>query len=89
MVRTTLARKERRTYTLSREAIAILEAEKKTRHARSASAALEELLKDRLQQKEMADVAASISNYYDSLSENEITEGQLWGQFSESQFPLE
>jgi hypothetical protein len=84
-----VVRKERRTYTLSGEAISILEAEKMERHAKSASAALEELLKDRRRQKEMADVAASISGYYDSLSEDEIREDQLWGQFSESQFPLE
>jgi hypothetical protein len=84
-----LAVKERRTYTLSREAISILEAEKKKRHSRSASAALEELLKDSRRQEEMAAVAASISNYYDSLSEDEIAERRLWGQFSESQFPLE
>ena len=84
-----LAIKERRTYTLSREAVSILKAEQRKRHARSASAALEELLKDRRRQEEMAAVAVSISNYYDSLSEDEITEGRLWGQFSESQFPLD
>ena len=89
MKRTTLARKERRTYTLSSEALAILEVEKKERHARSASAALEELLKDLRSRKEMADAAASISRYYDSRSENEAREEQLWGQFSERQFSLE
>jgi hypothetical protein len=34
-------------------------------------------------------MAASISRYYDSRSEDETREEQLWGQFSESQFPLD
>lgn len=33
--------------------------------------------------------AASISGYYDSLSEEEMKDQQLWGGFSESQFPRE
>jgi hypothetical protein len=37
----------------------------------------------------MAKVAASVSNYYDSLSEEEMKESELWGAFAESQFPLE
>lgn len=38
-------------------------------------------------QKEMAEVAAAISAYYDSLSKEEMEEQQLWGQFCEGQFP--
>jgi hypothetical protein len=83
-----LARKERKTYTLSSEAIAIIEAEKKERRTDSASSALEELLKEARRQKEMAKVAASISSYYDSLSDEEVKEQKLWGQFAETQFPL-
>jgi len=37
----------------------------------------------------MERIAASISNYYDSLSEEEMNEERLWGAFAESQFPLE
>jgi hypothetical protein len=40
-------------------------------------------------QKESAKIAASVSAYYDSLSEKEMNEQQLWGRFSESQFPIE
>jgi hypothetical protein len=89
MKRSALARKERKTYTLSSEAIAILENERKERQANSASAALEELLKERRQQREMAEFAASVTRYYDSLSDEEIEEERLWGQFAESQFPRE
>ena len=79
-------RKQRRTYTLSSEAIAILDAEKRDRRKSSASSTLEELLKERKRQKEMEAAAISISRYYDSLSEEEIAEQQVWGKFSESQF---
>ena len=37
------------------------------------------------QQKELAAIAASISRYYDSLTDEEVEEQRLWGQFSESQ----
>ena len=37
------------------------------------------------QQKEMAAIAASISRYYDSLTDEEVEEQRLWGQFSEIQ----
>lgn len=32
------------------------------------------------------EIASSISIYYDSLSEQELKENQLWGAFAESQF---
>jgi hypothetical protein len=40
-------------------------------------------------QGQMAKIAASISDYYDSLSEREMEEDRLWGAFAENQFPLE
>jgi len=82
-------RKLRKTYTLSSEAVAILEEERKERHAESTSSALEEMLTERRRQKQMEKIAASISHYYDSLSEEEVNEERLWGAFAESQFPLE
>lgn len=82
-------RKLRKTYTLSSEALAILEEERKERHVESTSSALEEILKERGRQKQMANIATSISNYYDSLSEEEMNEDRLWGAFAESQFSLE
>lgn len=87
MRRSALARKERKTYTLSSEALAILEAERKERRASSTSAALEELLKEKRQQREMAEVAASVTRYYDSLSEDEIQENRRWAEFAASHFP--
>ena len=83
------ARKIRKTYTLSSEAVAVIEQERKERHVQSASSALEAMLKDRAAQRQMAKAASAISNYYDSLSEDEMKEDRLWGAFAESQFPLE
>ncbi|HEY6248943.1 MAG TPA: hypothetical protein VI685_03220 [Candidatus Angelobacter sp.] len=79
----------RKTYTLSSEAVAILEEERKERQVESSSSALEEILKEHRRQRQMANIAASISKYYDSLSEEEMNEDRLWGAFAESQFPLE
>lgn len=89
MPRATSPRKERKTYTLSREAIQTIKAEMKERGAVSASSALEELLQERRRQKEMARVSASVSSYYDSLSDEDMKEQDRWGKFTESQFPLE
>jgi hypothetical protein len=89
MRRSNPSRKLRKTFTLSAEAVAIIEQERKARRSQSASSALDALLKDRSRQRQMTKIAASISNYYDSLSEEEIKENELWGEFAESQFPLE
>ena len=80
-------RKLRKTYTLSVEAIAILEEERKERQAKSISSTLEEILTEQRGQRHMKRMAASISKYYDSLSDNEVNEERLWGAFAESQFP--
>ncbi len=87
MKRSAQSSKERKTYTLSSEALTILENERKERHLSSASAALEELLKERRQQREMADFAASVTRYYDSLSEEEIEQDRCWGEFAARNFP--
>ena len=89
MRRKTVARKIRKTYTLSHEAIEILETERKQRKADSASSALEEMLQERRQQKQMEKIANAITHYYDSLSEEEMNEDRLWGEFAVGQFPLE
>jgi hypothetical protein len=39
--------------------------------------------------EEMTRIAASITRYYDSLTDEEIAEDRAWGLFAETQFPLE
>jgi hypothetical protein len=56
------AGKPKKTYTLTSDAVAIIEQERKARGLRSASSALKALLKD-VRCDNIEDVAASISNY--------------------------
>jgi hypothetical protein len=83
------SRKVRKTYTLSREAVSILEAERKARKAVSSSSVLDELLRERQRQNEMSQIAASVTGYYDSLTADDLQEQNLWGEFARSQFPPE
>ena len=54
----------------------------------SAFRILSTLLMEKRAERQMAKIAASITHYYDSLSEEEMEEDQVWGAFAESQFPL-
>jgi hypothetical protein len=83
------SRKLRKTYTLSEEAVSILEAERKARRSASSSSALEELLRERKHQSEKQQIAASVTSYYDSLTEQDLQEQNLWGEFARSQFSTE
>ena len=83
------SRKLRKTYTLTEEAVSILEAERKARKAVSSSSALEQLLRERQRENETQQIAASVTNYYDSLSNEDLQEQNLWGEFARSQFPPE
>ncbi len=82
-------RKEKKTYSLSREAIRFVEAVQKERKIDSASSALDELLREQKQALEMEQTSAAITKYYDSLTEPEMAEDRAWGKAAESQFPTE
>jgi len=82
-------RKEKKTYSLSREAIRFVEAVQKERKIDSASSALDELLREQKQAREMEQASAAITKYYDSLTEQEMEEDRAWGKAAESQFPAE
>ncbi len=81
--------KQKKTYSLSREAIRFVEAIQKERKIDSASSALDELLRERKQAREMEQTSAAITKYYDSLTEPEMEEDRAWGKAAESQFPVE
>jgi predicted CopG family antitoxin len=74
-------RKQAKTFSLSEDAIAVLENYKSERRSNSLTAALEEIIRDwkrvRLQ--------AQFTTYYDSLSDEEANSEKAWGEFSESQ----
>ena len=82
-------RKERRSFTLSRESVEYLELEQKRRRAPSASSVLDEILRERQQEYERQKLEASMVSYYDSLTDEEMAEDRAWGAFGESQISRE
>ena len=46
-----------------------------------------EIVRQQRQAKEMERVSASVTAYYDSISDEERAENLAWGGFAESQFP--
>jgi hypothetical protein len=82
-------RKAKKSYTLSPESVDFLEAQRKKRRATSISAVLDEILLAVRREAEMARINQSITDYYDSLSAEEMQELREWGDFAMSQFPTE
>lgn len=89
MPKSSSVRKEKKTFSLSRESLRYLEAVRKERNSNSVSSVLDELIRQQQQAKEMERISASITNYYDSLTDKEVAEDRAWGEFAESQFPDE
>jgi hypothetical protein len=83
------ARKEKKTFYLSRQSVMFLEAVRKERRGRSISSVLEDIIRQQQQAQEMKSISASVSSYYDSLTKPQIREDRAWGQFAETQFPTE
>lgn len=83
------SRKEKKTFSLSSESISYLESVRKQQKRDSISAVLEELIRQQQQAREMERVSASVTSYYDSLSDEEREENRAWGAFAETQFPTE
>ena len=82
-------RKAKKSYTLSTESVAFLEATRKKRRARSVSSVLEEILQAvrRAQAKEA--LGRAVTEYYDSLTDQELEEQRQWGEFALRNFPIE
>lgn len=79
-------RKERRTFTLSREAIHYIDEIRREQRIESASSALENLIEESRRRRKLARLAASVTDYYSSLSEAQQEEERDWGKFSDSEF---
>lgn len=75
-------RKGKRTFSLSTEALAYLN-ELAKKH-RSASEALDKLIREKKEEDEKQRIAANIRGYYDSISEEERSENRIWGEFVQS-----
>jgi hypothetical protein len=81
--------KEKKSYTLSPESVAFLEALRKRRRAASISSVLEEILQAVRRQQERASIEKSVAAYYSSLSDEEALEQAQWGEFALREFPGE
>jgi hypothetical protein len=80
-------RRGKRTFSLSAEALAYLDG--LARNYRSASEALDTLIREKQAEAEKERVSASIRSYYDSITEEERAENRAWGEFVESQLAKE
>jgi hypothetical protein len=78
-------RKERCSFTLSHDSVEYLTQEQRQRKAASASAALEEILRERQRETKQRLLDAQISAYYDSIPDEQQAEDRAWGAFGESQ----
>jgi len=81
------SRKTKKTFSLSQDAVHYLDTLRKQLKKPSASAVLDEILRDRIAEARLQQTAIAIRRYYDSLSDDEVAADQRWGEFAESQFP--
>ncbi len=73
-------RKQPRTFSLSENVIKVLETYKKERRAESLTSAFEGIVEEWLK----THLAAQVTEYYDSLSDEEVAREKKWGEFSET-----
>jgi hypothetical protein len=79
------ARKSRKTFSLSRDAVTYLEAYRAKQREPSLSSVVEAIIRERKQQEESERLAAQIRAYYDSLAPAELDESEAWGRFAENE----
>jgi predicted CopG family antitoxin len=82
-----LRQKFKKSYTLSPESVAFLEALRKKRGGNSISSVLEEILQAVRRKHERAAIERAVVDYYGSLSEPEAEEQAEWGEFAMREFP--
>ena len=81
--------KAKKSYTLSRDSVAFLEAMRKKRRAPSVSSVLEAILQAVRREQGKAAVERAVADYYGSLSNEEAAEQTEWGEFALGEFPKE
>lgn len=81
MPQTAARRKQAKTFSLSGDVIEILERYRKVKELDSLTSAVEAIIRE----WRTADVAAQVTAYYDSLSDDERKNDERWGEFSEQQ----
>jgi uncharacterized membrane-anchored protein YjiN (DUF445 family) len=75
-------RKAKKSFTLSVESVAFLEEMQKKSSAESVSAILEEIIQAIRREEQRAATDRAMTDYYDSLSDEEVAEEKQWGEFA-------
>jgi uncharacterized protein HemX len=86
--RTRSTRKLRRTFTLSPQNVVYIEKQTRERNMPSQSAFLDELLREKTYEQQLAAMQANIKHYYDTLTDDEVEEQRSWGEFAEQNLVL-
>jgi hypothetical protein len=79
-------RKAKKSFTLSIESVSFLEEMRKKNSAESVSAILEEILQSVRREEKRATLDRELTEYYDSLSDEEVAEQRQWGEFARRAF---
>jgi len=82
-------RKAKKSFTLSVESVAFLEEMRQKSSAESSSAILEEILQAVRREEKRAATDRAITDYYNSLSDEEVAEERQWGEFARRGFAVE
>jgi cytochrome c553 len=80
-----MRRKIKKSFSISVESDAFIRRSCKERKSTSESETLDMLLSELMAIRQQTAIEAAYSNYYDSLSDDEIAEESAWGAFAESQ----
>jgi hypothetical protein len=82
-------RKAKKSFTLSVESVAFLEEMRRKSNAESISGILEEILQAARREEKRAATDRAITEYYNSLSDEEVAEERQWGEFARRAFAIE
>jgi uncharacterized protein YeeX (DUF496 family) len=74
-------KKQAKTFSLSEDVIEILETYRRKKKVESLTSAVEQIIRE----WRKSDLAAQVTAYYDSLSDDDMKKDKEWGKFSESQ----
>ncbi|MGH9496574.1 MAG: hypothetical protein ACRD3B_16345 [Candidatus Sulfotelmatobacter sp.] len=77
------ARKAKKTFSLSQEAVSYLN--DLAKQYRSTSEALDALIREKQAEAKKERISAGIRGYYDSMGDEEEAENKAWGEFVHSQ----
>ena len=78
--------RQKRTYSLSADSIRCIK--RLAKNYKSASAALDHFIHEKMIKSKRKKISAGIRRYYDSIDDVERGENRSWGEFAESQFSV-